>query len=200
MEKCSQCEKNAIQKYGENNLCLDCLERLSNIHHRENEQRHREMMYNMQLSNAAERNMYEQVGLSNKPLSFDLSVFNPSRNIKVSNVNLNNSVVGNISTEEVGNIQVSLNKINSTGNQSVAANLHEFTESVLANSEIDTSKKNEILEQVSLLSEQIALPPQNRKIGLIKAGYAALKESISLVSSLADAWVKIEPIIKQLIH
>ena len=77
MQKCTQCDKNAIQKVGDNYLCLDCLEKLSTIHHRENEQRHREMIYNMQMMMEAERHMCETVGMPYKP-SFDLSVFRPS--------------------------------------------------------------------------------------------------------------------------
>lgn len=198
MQKCTQCDKNAIQKYGDNYLCLDCLERLSLIHHRDNEQRHREMIYSMQMSNAAEKDMNEITGLHGQELSFDLGVFKPSRTIKLSNVNVNNSVVGNISTEEVGNIQVSLNKINSGGDTETATTLHELTSAILSAQEIDVEKKNEILEQISLLTEQISLPEQNRKKGIIKAAASAIKETATTITSVASAWEKIEKIITNL--
>lgn len=198
MQKCTQCSNNAIQKYGGNYLCLDCLEKLSNIHHREKEQLHRELMHNMQMANAAEKHLNEAMGLYGQELSFDLSVFKPSRNIKLSNVNVNNSVVGNISTEEVGNIQVSLKKINAGGDPDTAAKLRELTSAILSAEEIDVAKKNEVLEQISLLSEQAALPPQNRKTGIITAAALAIKDIATTITSVASAWEKIEPIIKQL--
>ena len=197
MRKCTQCDNNAVQQYGDNYLCLDCLERLSNIHHRDNEQRHREMMYNMQLANAAEQQIYDTVGMPGKP-SFDLSVFQPSRNIKMSTVNVNNSVVGTISTEEVGNIQVSLEKIYAGGNTEIASSLHELTSALLSEDSLDVAKKNETLEQISLLSEQAALPRENRKAGIIRAASSAIKETASTVSSVATAWEKAESIINQL--
>lgn len=198
MNKCTQCDKNAIQKYGDNYLCLDCLERLSNIHHRSNEQRHREIMYSMQMTNASEKYINESMGLPSDRLSFDLSVFQPSRNIKLSNVNVNNSIVGNISTEEVGNINVALEKINASGDTGTASKLHELTVAILSAKEIDVAKKNEVLEQISLLSEQASLPQQNRKPGIIKAAASAIKETANTITSVAGAWEKIEPIIKGL--
>lgn len=149
----------------------------------------------MQMSNAAEKQLNETLGMYDQGLSFDLNVFKPSRNIKQTNVNVNNSVVGNISTEEVGNIQVSLNKINASGDAETATKLHEITSAILSSQEIDITKKNEILEQISLLSEQVALPPQNRKKGIIKAAASAIKETIATISSVASAWEKIELII-----
>ena len=197
MNKCTQCEKTAIQQYGDNFLCLDCLEKLSLIHHRENEQRHREIMYNMQMANSAEQYMNEVLGGGGKP-SFDLQAFYASRNIKSNTVNVNNSIVGNISTEEVGNIQVSLEKINQSGGVEIAQKLHELASAVLSAPNVRNEKKNELLEQLSLLSEQASLPIQNRKTGLIKAASNALKESASTITSIPGAWEKIEPIIKQL--
>ncbi len=197
MEKCSQCEKNAIQKYGDTYLCLDCLERLSNIHHKENEQRHREMIYNMQMANAAERDLNETLGIYNQAPSFDLSVFKPSRNVKLNNINVNNSVVGNISTEEVGNITVSLKKIHSGGAPEIAQNIHDLTKAFLEAKDISIENKNEILEQISLLSEQASLPSKNRKKGIIKAALSAIKNTATTTSSVVSAWQKVEPYLNQ---
>ena len=198
MEKCTQCGKNAIQQVGDNYLCLDCLERLSTIHHRENEQRHREMLSNMQMMMEAERNMCEAVGMPYKP-SFDLSVFRPSRNIKLSNVNVSDSVVGNISTEEVGNITVSLKRIYASGDKDTAEKFQKITEAILQAQDIDNRNKNEILEQISLLSEQASLPAESRKTGIIKAAASAIKETAKTIGSVAMVWSKIEPLIKQLL-
>ena len=198
MEKCSQCDKVAIQKYGDNYLCLDCLERLSNIHHRENEQRHREMIYRMQMANVADKDLNETLGFYGQKPPFDLSVFKPSRNIKLSNVNVSNSVVGNISTEEVGNINVSLEKIHSGGNIDTAQKIHDLTKAILESDEITVDLKNEVLEQISMLAEQVSLPPQNRKKGIIKAALSAIKETASTTASVVAVWEKIEPFLKQL--
>lgn len=198
MEKCSQCDKVAIQKYGDNYLCLDCLERLSNIHHRENERRHREMIYRMQMANFADKDLNETLGFYGQKPPFDLSVFKPSRNIKLSNVNVSNSVVGNISTEEVGNINVSLEKIHSDGNIDTAQKIRDLTKAILESNEITVDLKNEVLEQISLLAEQVSLPPQNRKKGIIKAALSAIKDTASTTASVVAVWEKIEPFLKQL--
>ncbi len=199
LQKCTQCGKPAIQPYGDNYLCLDCLEKISLIQSRSAEQRHREIIYHMQMSNAAEKYINETMsGIGSQELSFDLNMFQPSRTVKLNSVNVSNSIVGNISTEEVGNIQVSLKKINASGDAEAAAKLHELTTAIISTNEIEVERKNEILEQISLLTEQISLPKQNRKKGIIKAAASAIKETASTITSVAGAWGKIETFIAKI--
>lgn len=195
MTKCSQCDKPSIGVYGANPLCLDCLERMSNIVHQQNEQRHREMLYNMQLANAAEQDLNEALGFSSSKPKFDLSAFQGAKNVKINSFNVSNSVVGAISTEEVGSIQVSLRNATARGEGAAAEKLHEFTGQVLASPDLSVGTKNELLEQISLLSEQIAAPKENRKAGLMKAAMAAIGSTAETVSSVASAWSKVKDLL-----
>lgn len=195
MTNCSQCDKPSIGAYGASPLCLDCLERVSNIVHQQNEQRHREMLHHMQLANAADENLNELLGFGGSKPMFDLSTHQGSRNVKINSFNVSNSVVGAISTEEVGNISVSLRNATARGEGVAAEKLHEFTNQIIASSELDVGTKNELLEQISLLSEQIATPKETRKVGLIKAAMTAIGSTAATVSSVASAWSAVKDLL-----
>lgn len=195
MATCTQCDKPAIGGYDGNALCLSCLERVSNIVHQQNEQRHREILYSMHLANVAERHMDAVVGLGNSTPPFDMSLFQPSRNVKVNNINVSNSVLGAISTEEVGSINVSLKNVMSRGETELAQKLLDFTHHVLQSNEIEVQVKNEMLEQISLLSEQMAAPKEGRKLGLMKAAIATIGTTAGTISSIASAWKAVKDLL-----
>ncbi|MGZ8217128.1 hypothetical protein [Methylomagnum sp.] len=200
MAKCSQCDKDAIEKYKEHYLCLNCLERISEINFRQNEARDREILYAMQSANAAIEDMNvigAAVGVPAQRPPYDLSVFRKGNRMNYNSFNLRSSVVGAISTAEVGSMQVSLEGVSCQENGlKVGDSIRSFMEAVLSCQDLDANKKNEILEQLGLLSEQAALPTTSRKSGLIKAALSGVKESASTIGLLATTWEKVEPIIK----
>ena len=188
MKKCSQCDRPAIGSYGEHPLCLNCLERFSAILQQQSDERHRQMMYNMQLANMAEADMNAMFGVGPSRPTFDLSVFQPPRHVKVNNINVSNSVIGAVSTEEVGNIQVSLRNAVARGEGTIAGELLQFTREVLTSTEINDGTKNELLEQISLLAEQVAIPKESRKPGIIKAALSAISGTVGTVGAIAETW------------
>lgn len=197
MRQCSQCDKQAIEKYNESYLCLDCLERISKIQYQRQEARHREILYNMQSANAAVEDMNAIIGYPLHKPPYDLSPFKEGHRMNVNTITLNDSVVGVISTAEVGSINVNLEKVKFQENGLEAANgIHRFMEVVLSCQDLDVARKNEILEQLEMLSEQASLPTQERKPGLVKAALSGIKESASTVGLLATTWQQIEPIFK----
>src|SRR5438105_792243 len=58
--------------------------------------------------------------------------------------------------------------------------------------------RRELLEHLSLVSTEIALPPEKRKMGPLKSSIAFLREGIADVAKLAAIWPEAEKILKAL--
>jgi hypothetical protein len=114
------------------------------------------------------------------------------------NIKLDNSVVGSINTGNVQAIDVNLTYLQSAGNDKASAALKALTEAIINDPSINDRQKNELLDQVTFLSEQTVAGAKDRKPGLIKATFSALFEAARTVSSVAGAWQAAEPILKNL--
>jgi hypothetical protein len=76
--------------------------------------------------------------------------------------------------------------------------LKVLTEVVLNDTSISDTQKNELLDQITFLSEQSVASAKDRKPGLIKATFSALTEGAHTVTSMAGAWQVAEPILRSL--
>jgi hypothetical protein len=81
------------------------------------------------------------------------------------------------------------------GNVGIAQAMTDLTNAILDASEISETQKNEVLEQIAFLSAQASAPAAERKPGMIKTVVNAVKESASVVSSVAGAWAALEPLL-----
>jgi hypothetical protein len=87
--------------------------------------------------------------------------------------------------------------VNMTGVQQARDVLTELTEAVVKDAYISDTQKNELIDQISFLSEQTVAGAKERKPGLIKATFSALTEAAGTVSSMAGAWQAAEPILRR---
>jgi len=110
-------------------------------------------------------------------------------------IHVDNSVIGVINTGEVGNIDVAMDNI---GDPKLVQALKDFTEAVIKDKELDTTKKNEVLEQIAFLSSQAALPKTERKPSIIRTVIANVA-SAATTAGLAQAWLALLPLLQGLI-
>lgn len=94
-------------------------------------------------------------------------------------IKVDRSVVGAINTGNVKKMEVALNNIHLT-NQSpeLEQHLKQFAEEVLAEAALSVDSKNEIVEQLSALAEQVAMPEESRIKGVMKALVMSIAASI----------------------
>jgi hypothetical protein len=114
------------------------------------------------------------------------------------NIKVDNSVVAAINTGNVQAIDVNLTYLHSAGNDKAKDALKALTEAILNDQSITDAQKNELVDQISFLSEQTVIGAKGRKPGVIKATLATLTQSANTVSSMAAAWQAAEPILKSL--
>lgn len=116
----------------------------------------------------------------------------------LNNIKVKNSVVGTINTGNVQAIDVSLTNMHNTGNDKAGDALKALKEAILGDTSISGTQKNELVEQVTFLSEQTAIANKDRKTGLIRATLGALGQAAGTVSAMSEAWQAAEPILKSL--
>jgi hypothetical protein len=189
MPACTQCGKPAVFMVGDNPLCVDCnlkvqqAVRLQDIALKEQANfysDHIEAITGMY--GITPRYTIAQPVMHDGPMTFH-------------NIKIDNSVVGAINTGEVKKIDVALSHIRIEGNTPLQQALSKFTEAVISSEDIEAQQKNEILEQLAVIAEQTAQPPQQRKTAVVKALLLAVKDAVSTISTLSALWQQIHPAI-----
>ncbi|RJY09770.1 hypothetical protein [Aurantiacibacter aquimixticola] len=112
------------------------------------------------------------------------------QSVKVSGGN-----VGAINMGAARDIQVSLQTITKNGDVEVADKLADLTNAIMNAPETDDIVKNDLLEQIAVLSEQASASKDERKPGAIKAIFSAIKDGAAAISGVGGAWETVEPLL-----
>jgi len=199
MAACNQCGKPAVQKYNGNPLCVECLTKLASVFQKQEEIRQREIIILMQQEQAIESDMYRTIGLTPPPPKYDFTHLRAPSSYTLHNIKVSDSVIGSVNSGDVEKIDVAMTNIQHSGNTEIAGALKSLTEAVLENTEITSELKNEIIQNLSFISQQISFPRETRNQGVLKSVLAGIKEGVSTASSLVALWAKVEPLFKSIL-
>ena len=191
--KCNQCDKPAVVIYGEGKsrigLCLDCNLKF-------------QQAQDMQMRRHAE---YMNFLAGQIEMSLGMHGFIPRYHVqqpiihqgeyKLNNININNSIVGSVNTGTVQSIDVSLSVIKKHGDNEIAQAIKEITEKIIQSTQLDDSQRNEVLEQLSFISEQITKPKEQRSASLLKPIGTAIGSTLSGFNDLLDVWDKLKTLL-----
>jgi hypothetical protein len=107
-------------------------------------------------------------------------------------IKIDRSVVGAVNTGTVEKMEVALNNIHAQNqNPELEQHLKDFTEAVLREAKLSAEAKNEIVEQLSVLAAQIAMPAESRIKVVMKALVTSIAANI-LSTGLVEHWNKIK--------
>lgn len=192
MPKCNNCDKNALyQLPGGVLLCLDCYEKLARI-------QQTNIANLMAMENQLLDHMDEITGI---PSYARYKIPQPIiyRDNKMQNfINVDKSIIGSINTGVINSLNQSMNNINNNINTELAKLLSQFTKAIIESKEIEDQCKNEVLEKLSFITEQIVVPGPQQKKSLVKSIFRSLKESLNSSASLITIWQTIQPFINQI--
>jgi hypothetical protein len=191
--KCQQCGKPAIMKYGEGEesifLCIDC-----NLKYQQSIEMAQRR--NAEMINFLTGQIESQFGMYGMFPRYQVtSPVIHKGDIKLNNINVNNSVVGAINTGVVQSIDVSLSVIKSQGEPDIVDSIKGLTEQLIKSNDINDKQKNEILEQLSFISEQLAKPKESRKRSLIGPVFKTIGAALTGFPKLIEAWEKLRQLI-----
>jgi hypothetical protein len=194
---CSQCEKPAIGEVGGVWLCVNCYTKLQTAH-TQAQVAQTEMLRNlMAMQNQAAAEMESVVGLPGLLPRIKIPPMPPAP-VTLNNIKFDNSVVGAVNTGFVRDIEVNLTHLHNDGNEKATDALKALTEAILRDPSVDTTHKNDLVEQIAFLSEQAVLAAKDRKSGLIKRTLGTLTQAAGTVTAMGGAWQAAEPILKSL--
>ena len=107
-------------------------------------------------------------------------------------IKVDGSVVGAINTGNVKKMEVALNNIHFKNlNPELEQHLKQFTEEVLAEENLPVEAKNDIVEQLSVLAAQVAMPQESRIKIVMKALVTSIAANI-VSTGLVEHWATIK--------
>ncbi|MXO95581.1 hypothetical protein GRI34_04000 [Erythrobacter aquimaris] len=190
-ELCSQCGKRgAICTIGSEPVCIQC-------EHVFQQSRYMQFAQNAAMMNLASQELDAVVGIG--PPSPRIAIPPapvPPIYFNSQSVNVSGSTVGNINLGVARDIQSHLQVLTESGNVALSETLAELTNAILNAEDVDENSKNELVEQIALVTEQAAAKPDDRKPGQVKAIVGAIKEGADAISSVSGAWSAAEPMIR----
>jgi ABC-type ATPase involved in cell division len=111
-------------------------------------------------------------------------------NMTYNNININNSTIGSLNTRTIHELDVHIGNV-SKNDQNLAESLKVFTEAVAAAQDVEDSKKNDILEQLKFVLDDIQSKKTNPSI--IKTVLNGIESSVKTSASLITIWEKLHP-------
>lgn len=109
-------------------------------------------------------------------------------------VTVNGGTVGAINLGTANDIRVSLEVITQNGDLGEADKLADLTNAVLNAEEADAATRNELLDQISFITQRASAKPEERKLETIKAMLSPIKDSAGVIASAANACQAVEPL------
>lgn len=119
---------------------------------------------------------------------------NPRGTMNFINIKIDRSAVGAINTGSVEKIDAALSDIKVSGDNELERNLAAFTEGVVASEELSDGARKEILEQLTVVTEEATKPKESRSWGVLKAVVASISAAVA-TTGLAELWDKIRLIL-----
>ena len=110
-------------------------------------------------------------------------------------VNISNSTIANLNLGTiVGDLNGSIQILTTAGQTELAAALRKLTEAI--STSVEVANKKEMIENLTHISEEAALPPEKRKTGPLKAVMESLKTGVAVTSQLVALWQNVERALK----
>ncbi|MEE4152571.1 MAG: hypothetical protein V2I27_00270 [Erythrobacter sp.] len=191
-QMCSQCGKRlAVMTIGSAPICIPC-------EHTFQQSRYMVFAQNASMMNYASQELDMVVGIGPRSPKVEIPPAPvPPLYYNNQNLNVSGGVIGAVNFGTASSIQVSLKEITENGILDLADALADLTNAIMNSQDLESSAKNDLLDQVSVVAEQAKVEPTARKPGLIKGLLSALKEGAGAIASVSEAWNSAEPLLQR---
>jgi hypothetical protein len=194
MSQCNQCGRPAVFRWGSHLLCVSCgtqvQQALAAQQRAQNERLAQLMAYENYLSEMMGWMMGTRASEPQIRIPQPIHA-NINRGPTLNNINIDRSVIGMLnagSIQDVQRIDINVTALAHSGNDDIANALKTVTEAVASAQDLPEPQRAELLDQLSVVSEQAALTPETRKAGIFKPMLSALATGLNAVGSLAQVW------------
>lgn len=184
---CVQCGRPGVAAVGIEgghylNVCLDHL-------HQHEEIRLRKLQMYQDLAEKAEDDIADTMGVPRKQRPPRI----PAPRVNVHQVHIHGDNLGVVNTGTVGNIANNLTLINGH-DAALAGQLKALTEAIIASSILNPTQKQEAVDLLNEVAEDVAKPPQQRRSRTaMKMIVTGLGQVLSSAADLYTLWTAIGP-------
>lgn len=187
--KCSQCGKPAMYHMGPHPLCLQCYERATSIYLQQQNQLAAFINYlHDQMDEISGIQSYSRIRTTQPVLH--------QGDISYNAINVDRSIIGTINTGKIETLNQTMQNINNHVSPDVAKVLSLFAETMLKSQELSSTEKEDMLEELSFLSEQILTEKSQQKPGIIKRIIDSIQNKVQTIGTLNSIWNTISPVLK----
>jgi hypothetical protein len=189
--KCHQCDRPALYLYDEKlPLCLDCYLKIVQIANVNIANLEREMNFALDYMDFA-------TGLPRMgPRYPERKTINMS-GLTFHNISIQGSNVGVVNSGHIHSVDIAMTALKADGQQKLFDAFKAISEAVLSHTSLDITKKNEVIEILSVLSAEATAPKEKRRTGAMKALATQLKDYLGIAKDLGILWAQWGPTILQ---
>ena len=182
---CSQCGRPAYCRFHGHPLCVDHYAKVQEVEQAE-------FARNAALLNYLGRQFHQVSGLEGLlPPPPQLAIPQPVTYVgqgAFQNIQVDRSSIGSLNTGFIHNLDARVTTLRQIGQDKLASQLQQLTEAVITSTELAQETKQESIELLSSLTNEILKPSQDRSKSLIKSITATLTQLLSSASSIATIW------------
>jgi hypothetical protein len=115
----------------------------------------------------------------------------------VNTFNISNSTIANLNLGTVvGDLNSSIQQLGVEGRRELAGEFRKMTEALGSSPELNDDSRKEMLEHLSIVSNESAKPAEQRKMGPLKSSLGALKSGIGIAAQLFGIYQGLEHALK----
>lgn len=114
---------------------------------------------------------------------------------KLTNINVNHSVVGTINTGSIGTVDQSISAIIQLGEPELAEAIKSLSEAILGSNDLTQNQKNEIIESLSVISKEAASPKEVKQNTVALSLLEKVMKTTSIATDIVDICQKWWPVL-----
>lgn len=181
MATCSQCGNQALFQYQFGYLCVDCNYKFQQSQDLVTQRNERMMNY---LKDMVDETFglrtYDRFPERKPPVIH-------SGPLNMNSIKIDRSIVGTVNTGHIHQLEQNMQSVSLVNNDGAEA-VRQFAEAVLRERSLDEGKKDEIIQQLNFLTQQLGLNDAERNKAVIKTIIASVSGVVNTTASLATLW------------
>jgi hypothetical protein len=197
--KCQQCERPGFYEVGDKSipLCVECCSKVVETQSKLEEANFRKFLMNAAMLNQANDEMDRIIPLGSGggriPVAEIAGAFR--RGSVYNNINVSNAQIGVINTGDLAKIDAAITMTAGSDADAAGRRLKDLTQAIVNANDIADENKNELVELIQALSEQIVT---SRKKSVIMSLMTAIEERAKGMHAIVQLVISLKGVIGQL--
>lgn len=180
-------------------LCLDCMAKHQHLTQQAEQSRRDQLEILMRAHNYYSYQMDMISGVSTPKYQIPQRAPVLRRNeVTLQNIKIDRSSIAVLNTGSIGSLDLAIGELGNAGESEAAKAFREITQAVASSDDLDTVRKNEVLDTLSIVAAEATVPEPQRRKASMRALLTDTATVLGGVGALAQLWQQFGPVILQL--